>query len=194
MDITSAIKAKSDQLNASDLIGGPVTARIEQVKRGNQDQPVIVHISGGHMPWKPSKTALRAMAHFLGTDTSAWVGRWVRLYRDPRTLWAGKPVGGVMVSGIDGIKSETLTLPYSRGKTQPHQVQRIEPKQEGKPTANLEAVLTDTNITVEQLDAWAAAKDKPPVSTLDDEARARLAQWLSGRSADALDEIRGGGK
>ena len=100
MDISDAIKAKSDQLNAADLMGGPVTVQIEATKRGNRDQPVIVHVTGGHMPWKPSKTALRALAHFWGTDTTKWEGRWVRLYRDPRTLWAGKPVGGIMVSGL----------------------------------------------------------------------------------------------
>lgn len=190
MDITNAIKAKSDQLNASDLIGGPITVQIEQVKRGNQDQPVVVHISGGHMPWKPSKTALRAMAHFLGTDTTTWVGRWVRLYRDPRTLWAGKPVGGVMVSGIDDIKPETLTLPYSRGKTQPHQVQRIEPQADGATTADLVGFLDDQGLTMDAVDAWCEGLGRQKASTMDAAGQAKVAAYLAAHP-DVVDSLRG---
>lgn len=165
MDISNAIKAKSDQLNAADLMGGPIVVRIEGARRGNQDQPVIVQISGGHMPWKPSKTALRALAHFLGTDTAAWEGRWVRLYRDPRTLWAGKPVGGVMISGIDSItKPETLTLAYSRGKTNTHRVEPIKGEESGTSTANLHAFLDEHNIPMSRLDAYLVSKDKPKPS------------------------------
>ena len=190
MDISNAIKAKSDQLNASDLMGGPIVVRIDGAKRGNQDQPVIVNISGGHMPWKPSKTALRTLAHFLGTDTTAWVGRWVRLYRDPRTLWAGKPVGGVMVSGIDSItKAETLTLAYSRGKTNTHRIEPIKGEESGKSTANLHAFLDDTGLTMGSVDAWCASKSKPPASEMDEAGQSSVASYLA-KNPKVVDEIR----
>ena len=53
-DITPFIQAKSDQLNADDLIGGPITARITNVRvTGGDQQPVTVELDGGHKPWKP---------------------------------------------------------------------------------------------------------------------------------------------
>ena len=180
MDISNAIKAKSDQLNAADLMGGPIVVRIDGAKRGNQDQPVIVNISGGHMPWKPSKTALRALAYFLGTDTTAWVGRWIRLYRDARTLWAGKPVGGVMVSGIDGIsKAETLTLAYSRGKTNTHRIEPIKGEESGDATASLHDFLDQSGLTMGQLDAWCDSIGKPPASGMDKAGQSTVAVYLA---------------
>ena len=191
MDISEAIKAKSDQLNASDLIGGSIVARIEAVKRGDADQPVVVQLAGGHMPWKPSKTALRAMAHFLGTATDAWIGRWVRLYRDPRTLWAGKPVGGVMVSGLDGIKGESLNLPYSRGKTHAHKIDRIDPGDSGAPTADLHAFLDEHGIKMAALDAWCESKGRPKASEMDAAGQSRVASYLA-IAPDAVAVLVGG--
>jgi hypothetical protein len=190
MDISNAIKAKSDQLNASDLMGGPIVVRIDGAKRGNQDQPVIVEISGGHMPWKPSKTALRALAYFLGTDTTAWSGRWIRLYRDARTLWAGKPVGGVMLSGIDSItKAETLTLAYSRGKTNTHRVEPIKGEESGDATASLHDFLDQSGISMGQLDTWCDSISKPPASGMDKAGQSTVAVYLA-KNPDAVAAVK----
>ena len=52
--IADTIKPKSDQLNSDDLIAGPMTVTILGVRRGStREQPVIIDIDGGHMPYKP---------------------------------------------------------------------------------------------------------------------------------------------
>ena len=56
MDVSAAIVAKSDQLNAIDLVGRDVTVTIVDVKPGPADQPVhiITDAYGTGRPWKPS--------------------------------------------------------------------------------------------------------------------------------------------
>lgn len=185
MNIAEDIKAKSDQLNAADLMGGPIVVQIERVERGNREQPVVVHISGGHQPWKPSKTALRALAHFWGLQTEAWAGRWVRLYRDPRALWAGKPVGGIMPDAMSHIeRAETLTLPYARSKTNDHAVARLDPPQSAPPT--LDAIIDPAGITRAQVAAWLASKNRPALTA---ETEAKLAGWLAA-DPSRLEQVR----
>ena len=93
IDISDTIIAKSDQLNAEDLIGGPITVTITGVKRTSDEQPVSVEISGGHKPWKPCKSMRRLliMAWPDGAikeggetkyDPTCWVGRSVTLMRE----------------------------------------------------------------------------------------------------------------
>lgn len=123
MNVADFIKAKSDQLNADDLVGGPITVKIEAVKKGTADQPVFVKISGGHQPWKPCKTSLRVLAAIMGTDTTKWVGHWVELYRDPHVKWAGVEVGGIRIKALSAIDEPTmLQLTETRGKKAPHSI------------------------------------------------------------------------
>lgn len=117
MDISKTIVSKSDQLNADDLIGGAIKVQVKKVTKGPADQPVIIHISGGYQPFKPSKTARRVLASQWGTETDEWLGRWMELYRDESVKWAGEEVGGIRVSGLSHIdKAATLSLATSRGK------------------------------------------------------------------------------
>lgn len=121
MDVTNAIQAKSDQLNAIDLAGGPVTVRIVDVNQGNADQPVniITDVFGPSRPFKPSKTVLRVLVTgWNTTDTTTWVGQSMTLYRDPAVKWAGEAIGGIRVSAMTGLtKPLVIALPTSKGKT-----------------------------------------------------------------------------
>mgnify|MGYP000932967540 CR=1 FL=1 len=111
-DITPFIQAKADQLNADDLVGGPIVARIVEVRIvGGLEQPVAVILDGDHKPWKPCKTSMRILAAMWGTDSSKWAGRTVRLFRDPTVKYGGVEVGGIRISGmsdVDGPKTVTL--------------------------------------------------------------------------------------
>ncbi len=55
MSLMNAIKPKSDQLNADDLLTGPRTITItEVVNRETPDQPVWIRYEGdGGKPYKP---------------------------------------------------------------------------------------------------------------------------------------------
>ncbi|MGP9782568.1 hypothetical protein ACT3UQ_08920 [Glutamicibacter sp. AOP12-B1-11] len=131
MDLSHAIQAKSDQLNAIDLIGGPQTFQIERVEdKGRVDQPIWVHLVGHQgRPWKPSKTALRLLTHdrAWGVDGDAYAGRWITLYRDPEVTWGGEAVGGIQISAMSHIESAfTEKLNVARHKRKPFTVQKLE--------------------------------------------------------------------
>ena len=138
MDVSEFIKAKSDQLNADDLIGGPITVRIEGVSKGNADQPVVIKISGGHQPWKPCKTTLRVLVAAMGADTTKWVGTWAQLFRDEHVKWAGVEVGGIRIKALSSIDQRTtLSLTETRGRKIQHTVEPLQSPKDGGSTAKL---------------------------------------------------------
>jgi hypothetical protein len=103
-DISHTIIAKSDQLNASDLLGGPITVTVESVgvKQG-RDQPVSIKIDGGYQPYKPCLTVRRILAKLWGVKSAQWVGRQLTLYCDESVKWAGEEAGGIRVSHMSNI-------------------------------------------------------------------------------------------
>jgi hypothetical protein len=104
-DISHTITAKSDQLNACDLIAGPITVTVQSVKtNGPQDQPVWIDIGGGYQPYKPCLTVRRILAKLWGTKSRDWVGRSMTLFCDETVRWAGEDVGGIRVSHVSGIQ------------------------------------------------------------------------------------------
>jgi len=124
MDISAALVAKSDMLNASDLTGAPIVATIEAVREGDRVKPVIVDLVGmDGRPWKPSKGMLRVIAHAWGTESDAWVGRLVKLVNNPEVVYAGEAVGGVEVVAMSHIpKAFTIPVRISQKKVKQHHV------------------------------------------------------------------------
>ena len=124
MDISQALVAKSDMLNASDLTGSPIVATIKDVRKGDAAKPVIVDLEGmDGRPWKPSKGMLRVVAHAWGTESDKWIGRLVKLANNPEVIYAGEKVGGVEViamSHIDG--AFTIPVRISQKKVKQHTV------------------------------------------------------------------------
>jgi hypothetical protein len=83
-DLTESIAPKSDQLNAEDLLTGPRTFTVAEVKRGSAEQPVDIHlVEFPGRPFKPSKTVRRILVSAWGADASTYAGRRMTLYRDP---------------------------------------------------------------------------------------------------------------
>ena len=55
LDMSRFVEAKSDQLNADDLIGAPRTITITRVTGSDGDQPVSIHYQGdAGKPYKPA--------------------------------------------------------------------------------------------------------------------------------------------
>lgn len=116
-DVSDTILSKSDQLNADDLLAGPITVTVTSVQRCTDEQPVAVQISGGHQPWKPCKTMRRVLVSAWGKDGSQWVGKSLRLVRDASVIFGGKTVGGIRIAAMSHIpKRIELYLAESRGK------------------------------------------------------------------------------
>jgi hypothetical protein len=118
MDLTAAIAPKSDQLNAEDLLAGPRTFTIAEVREGSAEQPVNVHlVESPGKPFRPSKTVLRIFVTAWGKDSSTFAGQRITLYRDPTVRFGGQDVGGIRVSHMSGItKPLKLALAVSKGK------------------------------------------------------------------------------
>lgn len=127
-DLTKTIEPRSDQLNADDLISGPITIKITSVKVNNSDQPVSIHYEGdGGRVWKPCKTSIRTLiAGWKTSDGDKFVGRQVTLRLDSDVTWAGQAVGGIRVSHMSNIESDLkLMLTVSRGKKKPYTIKKL---------------------------------------------------------------------
>lgn len=120
-----ATQARSDQLNGCDILGGPLVARIIDVRAGNAEQPVVIVIDSWSQPWKPSKTSLRVLCACWGGDPQQWVGRYAVLYCDETVRFGGEMVGGIRtshLSHIDGTKK--IAVNATRGKKK---IETVEP-------------------------------------------------------------------
>lgn len=167
MDISKAILAKSDQLNASDLTSGPRIVKITEVKEGSDDQPVNVYtdVFGRSRPFKPSKTVLRILGKAWGKDTTAWVGKSMEIFRDPTVRWAGEEIGGIRIKALSHIdKAMSEMLPTSKGKYAKNTVAVLTvPAAEPTPTLNPADIatwvelLTNAETTDELLAVWTSA-------------------------------------
>jgi hypothetical protein len=125
MDIRTTIEAKSDQLNAIDLIGGARTIKITKVVgHENSDQPISIHFEGdNNKPFKPCKSVRRMLVELWGHESDNYVGRLMTLFMDKSVKWAGVEVGGIRVSHVSHIDKPTNVLvTVARGSRRPYEV------------------------------------------------------------------------
>jgi hypothetical protein len=119
LDMTASITPRSDQLNAEDLLTGPVTVTITDVTRGSTEQPVNIVTAefGAGRPYKPSKTMRRMIVAAWGPDSSAYIGRRLTIYRDPDITFGKDRVGGIRISHMSHLsKRLEIALTVTRGR------------------------------------------------------------------------------
>ena len=118
MDLTESIAPKSDQLNADDLISGPVTVTISEVRAGTAEQPVDVHlVEFPGRAYRPSKSMRRVMVSAWGAEASTYAGHRLTLFRNPEITFGRDKVGGIEISHLSHIdKPLTVALTATRGK------------------------------------------------------------------------------
>jgi hypothetical protein len=126
-DLRPAIAPKSDQLNADDLIGGPMTIIITKVSVISGEQPISVSYEGDRgKPWKPCKSMGRVLVLMWGADGKAYTGRSVTLYRDPSVRFGPETVGGIRISHMSHIDGDrTVALTTTRGRRAPYTVKQL---------------------------------------------------------------------
>ena len=187
LDLSDTIVPKSDQLNADDLLAGPLDVTIERVRRVSDEQPVQIDLAETDRPWKPCTTVRRILVALGGADGEAWVGRRARIYNDPRVTWGGQRVGGIRVSHLSHIDGrKTVLVSVKRGKREPQTIEPMPAAPKPAPTVTLEEAVEARGLTMEALDAWAVEQGRPAPSTLEGEARSRAAAWLVSPAADAV--------
>ena len=122
--LSSTIKAKSDQLNADDLIGGPITIEITRLSGREGDQPIAINYKGDNdKPWYPCKSMRRVLVFAWGENGNEYVGRKLTLYRDPKVKFGGLEVGGIRISHMSHIDRQiTMALTASKANKKPFTV------------------------------------------------------------------------
>lgn len=135
-DLRHTIAPKSDQLNADDLIAGPVTVTVIGVRAsaGDPQQPIAIDIGDGLQPYKPCKSMRRVLIALWGQNGKAWIGRRMTLYCDPSVIYGGVRVGGIRISHMSDIGQDTsLLLTTTRSKRKEYVVKLLT---EAKQTAD----------------------------------------------------------
>ncbi len=124
-DMRAVITPKSAQINADDLLTGPMTITITDVSiRPGTEQPVSIHFEGdNNKPYKPCKSMARVMVTCWGADANKYVGRSMTLYCAPKVQWGGMAVGGIRISHMSDIDSKmTMALTATKGNKKPFTV------------------------------------------------------------------------
>lgn len=127
-DVTEAMAAKSDQLNAVDIMGCDRIIKITRVDVKKGEQPVSVYFEGDNgKPWKPSKGMIRILAGGWGVESSNWVSKHVQLHFEPSVKYAGQEVGGIRIAAMSDINKQglQLSLSISRQKREPYHVKHL---------------------------------------------------------------------
>jgi len=154
MNLTESIAPKSDQLNADDLISGPVTVTITEVRKGSLEQPVdVVLAEFPGRAYRPSKSMRRVMVSAWGIESASYTGHSMTLYRNPETKFGRDVVGGIEISAMSHIKKKiTVLLTLSRGRRGPFTVEPLADAVENRsqpassePTAEQVAASTDSD-------------------------------------------------
>lgn len=144
MNLSQAVLAKSDQLNADDLVSGPRTFTVKEVRRGDADQPVAIVLAEfpDNRPFKPSKTVLRILSHGWGEETDNWPENpRFTLFNDKKVKWAGQAIGGIRVSHMSHLSEPIkIALAESKGKKTLHVVDPLPDAAPTSPTVSPETL------------------------------------------------------
>lgn len=132
MDVSTTTAPKSDQLNYDDVMSAPVNVTVSEVKAGNPEQPVEVHLTEyPGRPFKPSKSMRRVLVAAWGSDSTVYTGRKMTLFGDPDVRYGGQAVGGIRISHLSHLTGPlTVPLTVTRGRRAPFTVQPIPTKDE----------------------------------------------------------------
>lgn len=164
IDMTATIVPKSDQLNADDLIGGPITIYVTNVSQTRApDQPIAMSYTGdGGKPYKPCKSMRRVLVRCWGPDGAAYKGRSITLYRDDRVKFGGAEVGGIRISHLSHIDGPIqMALTETKAKRVPYRVLplAVQPNSE-EPPSTLETAKTGDAFVAALGAALDAAEDE----------------------------------
>jgi hypothetical protein len=103
MDLTESIAPRSDQVNADDLIAGPITYTVREVVQGKAEAPFDFMLVETDRAYRPSKTMRRVIVNAWGPKTEPYATRRLTLYREPTIKFGGKTIGGIRISHMSHI-------------------------------------------------------------------------------------------
>lgn len=126
-DMSDVIIPKSDQINADDLLTGPITVTVKSVQvKGGQEQPVWISLEETDKYFRPCKGMSRILVAAWGADSAKYVGRSMTLYCDPTVKWGGMAVGGIRISHMTDIKAKmVMAITVSKANKKPYTVEPL---------------------------------------------------------------------
>ncbi len=148
MDLTESIVPRSDQVNADDLIAGPITYTIREVIAGKAESPFDFLLVETDRAYRPSKTMRRVIVNAWGPKTEPYAGRRLTLYREPTIMFGGQRVGGIRVSHMSHIDGPLEVMAQTtRGKREKFIVNPLPdtPVAPSEPTAEEVAACSDVD-------------------------------------------------
>ena len=167
IDFSDTIQPKSDQLNADDMLVGPMTVKIIGVRRGSKEQPVVIELDGGIRPYLPCKSMRRVLISAWGAHGSEWVGKSMTLYRDPAVKFGGVALGGIRISHLSELERDmTMMLTTARGRRAGYTVKLLTESASGATIEHVLAAIESAQSSDELLKASdmsksLSEKDKP---------------------------------
>jgi len=164
-DIAHTLIAKSDQLNAADIMGTEkiLTITSVDVKTTGGDQPVTIHYDGENgRPWKPCLTVRRILSQLWTTESEKWIGQSVAVHRDPTVKWAGEPHGGIRPHAATGLDAMVVVkLKEERGgKPKAFDIKPLRLSDSGPKPAAIEFSMETYEATVEKILAESKTADE----------------------------------
>lgn len=140
LDLTESIAPRSDQINADDLVGGPITYTVREVIAGKAESPFDFLLVETDRAYRPSKTMRRVIVAAWGPEAANYVGRRLTLYREPSIKFGGQTVGGIRVSHMSHIDQRVeVMLQVTRGKREKFTVDPLPELTNADRIANLRA-------------------------------------------------------
>lgn len=178
-----ALAPSSQQLNAEDLISGPKVFTIKAVKidADAPQQRITIQLEGGFRPFKPCKTMGRILLSAWGLESN-WIGRSMRLYRDPSITFGKETPGGIRISHLSHITRPLVEqLTVKKGSRAPIRVEPLDPSDipATDPLTRARSLAADAKRrgwTNEQI--VAAMQGKTKIEDMTDEERSRFLRDL----------------
>ena len=136
LDLSDTILAKSDRLNAEDLISGEriiiVTKAVKYIEKDRQAFYLNYEGDNGR-PYKPSKGMRVVITAAWGKDGDLFIGRSIKLYYDPKPWYAGKEAGGIRINAMsdlpNGAPNMTVTITERKNCRVSYFINLLEPVQ-----------------------------------------------------------------
>jgi len=187
-DMSQTIVAKSDQINAADLIGVTRTITIKEVRiKAGEDQPVTIMIEGDRKAYRPCKGVRRLMVRVWGADASKYIGESMTLFCDPKVTWAGKEEGGIRVLSMTGLDEEIIEyMRISRAATKPYKIEPLIMGRQQTAPLTLDQARADMQ-AADSLDALKVVWTRKAMAPYRDELGELLAERKAALSFDAGD-------
>ena len=171
MDMTASTEARSDQINAVDLVQ-PRTYTIEKVTAGKATHPFDFHLveSPGKV-YRPNLGQRRIIVAGWGPETTTYHGRRFTLFNEPSVIYAGAEIGGIRISHMSHLAKPLKTsLAINQKKKVPYIVQPL--ADEPAPAAS-----DDTASRASKAVEWFAATHNVSQANLEAHVGKPIAEW-----------------